>query len=334
MASPVHSRPAGPEHGSPTAEEALPILIGAVQELSMAPTLADVQRVVRTAARRLVGADGATFVLRDTDKCFYADEDAIGPLWKGKRFPLETCISGWAMLNRQHVVIEDIYADDRIPHAAYRPTFVHSLLMVPIRTMDPIGAIGMYWAGQHRATEQEVGLARALADSTAVALEHVRMAEELQITRHLSETDGLTGLPNRRAWDELIEVALKPHAGPVCVALIDLDHFKLYNDTHGHQVGDRLLRDVAEAWRAVLRPGDLLARYGGEEFALLLPDCDITLGMIVTERLRLAMPTGQTASVGVACWDRREAPDGLIARADSALYTAKHAGRNLVVPAH
>ncbi len=76
MASPVHSRPAGPEHGSPTAEEALPILIGAVQELSMAPTLADVQRVVRTAARRLVGADGATFVLRDTDKCFYADEDA------------------------------------------------------------------------------------------------------------------------------------------------------------------------------------------------------------------------------------------------------------------
>ena len=334
MALPAHSRPADPDHGALTAGEALPILIGAVQELSLAPTLDDVQRVVGTAARRLTGADGATFVLRDSDTCFYADEDAIGPLWKGKRFPLETCISGWAMLNRQHVAIEDIYADDRIPHDAYRPTFVHSLLMVPIRTMDPIGAIGVYWADQHRATEQEIGLARALADSTAVALEHVRTAEELLLTRHLSETDGLTGLPNRRAWDELIEVALKPQAGPVCVALIDLDHFKLYNDTHGHQVGDRLLRYVAEAWRAVLRPGDLLARYGGEEFALLLPDCDITLGMIVAERLRLAMPTSQTASVGVACWDRRESPNGVVARADSALYTAKHAGRNLVVPAH
>jgi diguanylate cyclase (GGDEF)-like protein len=334
MASPAQSRSADPEHGALTAQEALPILIGAVQELSLTRTLADVQRVVRTAARRLTGADGVTFVLRDSDKCFHADEDAIGPLWKGKRFPLETCISGWAMLHQQHVAIEDIYADDRIHHDAYRSTFVHSLLVVPIRTMDPVGAIGMYWADQHRATEQEIGLARAMADSTAVALEHVRMAEELLLTRHLSETDVLTGLPDRRAWDELIEVALKPHAGPVCVALIDLDHFKRYSDMHGDQVGDHLLRDVAEAWRGVLRPGDLLARYGGEEFALLLPDCDITLGMIVAERLRLAMPTSQTASIGVACWDRRESPDGVVARADSALYTAKHAGRNLVVPAH
>ncbi len=334
MALPAHSRPADPEPGALTAEDALPILIAAVQELSLAATLQDVQRVVRTAARRLTGADGAAFVLREGDTCFYADEDAIGPLWKGKRFPLEACVSGWTMLNQRHVAIDDIYADDRVPHDAYRPTFVHSLLMVPIRTMDPIGAIGVYWAGRHRATEQEIGLARALADSTAVALEHVRMAEELLLTRHLSETDGLTGLPNRRAWDELIDVALKPQAGPVCVALIDLDHFKLYNDRHGHPVGDRLLRDVADAWRAVLRPGDLLARYGGEEFTLLLPDCDITLGMIVAERLRLAMPTGQTVSVGVACWDRRESADGVLARADSALDTAKHAGRNLVVPAH
>src|ERR1700684_3436860 len=86
---------------------ALAVLVGSLQELSLAQNAETVQRIARTAARRLTGADGATFVLRDGDQCFYVDEDAIEPLWKGQRFPLEACISGWAMLNRQHVVIED-----------------------------------------------------------------------------------------------------------------------------------------------------------------------------------------------------------------------------------
>src|SRR5581483_9662786 len=137
-----------------------------------------------------------TFVLRDDDKCYYVDEDAIEPLWKGQRFPLEQCISGWAMLNRQHVVIEDIYADERIPHEAYRPTFVKSLVMVPIRTLDPLGSIGIYWATRHRATEQQIGLARALADSTAIALENVRRTERLGHAERLAGTDPLTGVGN------------------------------------------------------------------------------------------------------------------------------------------
>src|SRR5581483_219834 len=109
-----------------------------------------------------------------------ADEDAVSPLWKGQRFPLDTCISGWAMLNRQPAVIEDIYADDRIPHDAYRPTFVKSLVMVPIRTLDPVGAIGNYWAAPHQATPAEVQLLQALADTTAVAMENVRVFSELE----------------------------------------------------------------------------------------------------------------------------------------------------------
>lgn len=155
-------------------------LVQAVQRLAMARSLADVQVVVRTAARRLTGADGATIVLRDGDRCFYADEDAISPLWKGQRFPLGSCISGWAMLNRQPVVIDDIYTDDRIPHDAYRPTFVKSLTMVPIRTLDPVGAIGNYWAEQHRPSEREIEMLGALADSTAVAMENVRVLDELE----------------------------------------------------------------------------------------------------------------------------------------------------------
>src|SRR5262245_24907567 len=155
-------------------------LVEVVQRLSLARDLPTVQDIVRRAARRLTGADGATFVLRDGDRCFYADEDAIAPLWKGQRFPMSACISGWAMIHRRSVAIEDIYADDRIPHDAYRPTFVKSLVMVPIRTLDPIGAIGNYWAQQHPPTEEEIKLLQALADTTAVALENIRVFTELE----------------------------------------------------------------------------------------------------------------------------------------------------------
>lgn len=148
-------------------------LISVVQRLSLARSLSEVQTIVARAARRMTGADGATFVMRDGDYCFYADEDAISPLWKGQRFPLESCISGWVMRNRQSTAIEDIYKDDRIPHEAYRPTFVTSLAMLPIRQLRPIGAIGNYWASTHRPTEHELALLQALADSTAVAIENV-----------------------------------------------------------------------------------------------------------------------------------------------------------------
>jgi signal transduction histidine kinase/CheY-like chemotaxis protein len=155
-------------------------LVAVVQQLSMARNLEAVMTIVRTAARRLVGADGATFVLRDGDRCFYAEEDAISPLWKGQRFPLTACISGWAMLNREAAAIEDIYQDARIPHDAYRVTFVKSLVMTPIRTAAPVGAIGVYWANTHKATPEEVELLRALADSTSVAIESVDLLTNLE----------------------------------------------------------------------------------------------------------------------------------------------------------
>ncbi len=155
-------------------------LVAVVQDLSRARTLEAVQAIVRHAARELTGADGATFVLRDGDLCFYADEDAIAPLWKGLRFPMSACISGWSMINRRSAVIEDIYADPRIPAEAYRPTFVRSLAMVPIRREAPIGAIGNYWAVNRAPTEAEVSLLQALADSTSTAIENVSLYRELE----------------------------------------------------------------------------------------------------------------------------------------------------------
>lgn len=155
-------------------------LVSAVQDLSLARDFETIQEIVRHAARELTGADGATFVLRDGDLCYYADEDAIGPLWKGKRFPMTACISGWSMMNKKPAIIEDIYTDTRIPVEAYRPTFVQSLAMVPIRSTAPIGAIGNYWAKRHIATTQEIKLLQALADSTSVAIDSVLLYNQLE----------------------------------------------------------------------------------------------------------------------------------------------------------
>jgi diguanylate cyclase (GGDEF)-like protein len=144
----------------------------------------------------------------------------------------------------------------------------------------------------------------------------------------LAHTDALSGLPNRRAWNlalaaELARAARAPR--PVSVALLDLDHFKAVNDTHGHSAGDRLLRECAAAWRSRLRAGDVLARIGGDEFAVLLPDCPESEAIAIVERLNGG---AQTRSAGLATWDGREDADQLMLRADRSLYAAKAAGRD------
>lgn len=155
-------------------------LVTIVSALSLARTVEQVVVIVRDGARRLLGADGVTFVLRDGDQCHYVDESAVGPLWKGKRFPMSSCISGWCMLNGQTAAIPDIYVDDRIPHDAYRPTFVKSLVMVPVRAQAPIGAIGSYWATTREPRDDEIELIEALANSASLALENVALVQTLE----------------------------------------------------------------------------------------------------------------------------------------------------------
>lgn len=159
---------------------AMESLVGVVQDLSRARDLAAVTAVVREASRGLTGADGATFVLRDGDQCYYVEENAIAPLWKGRRFPVSACVSGWAMLNASSVVIPDIYSDPRVPVEAYRPTFVRSLAMMPIRRTAPIGAIGNYWSYHHVPSPEELSILQALADTTSVALENADLYARLQ----------------------------------------------------------------------------------------------------------------------------------------------------------
>jgi diguanylate cyclase (GGDEF)-like protein/PAS domain S-box-containing protein len=151
-----------------------------------------------------------------------------------------------------------------------------------------------------------------------------------------ARTDELTGLPNRRAWGEELrrELARAQRRGStLSVMMLDLDHFKDYNDTHGHQAGDRLLREAAAGWRSTLRLTDMIARYGGEEFAVLLPECPPRNASEIVARMTACTPAGQTLSAGIAVWDGVEPADALMGRADQALYEAKRSGRNRSVEA-
>lgn len=178
--------------------DAMERLVIAVRELSHARDIDTVASIVRKAARELTGADGATFVLRDDDHCFYIDENAISPLWKGQRFPMRHCVSGWVMHNKEAAVIEDIYSDPRVPIDAYRPTFVKSMLMVPIRKEAPVGAIGNYWAKTRRPTREEINILQALADVTAVAIENAHL--DGQLKKKIAALENSNLALSRFAW--------------------------------------------------------------------------------------------------------------------------------------
>lgn len=151
-----------------------------VRNVSAAEDLREIVEIVKAGARKMCGADGVSFILREGDKSHYVDEDGIAPLWKGSKFPLETCISGWVMIHKQSAIIGDVYSDPRIPHEVYRRTFVKSLVMVPIGD-EPTAALGAYWAEPYKATAEDVQCLQALADAIAVSLKNVRLQEELKL---------------------------------------------------------------------------------------------------------------------------------------------------------
>lgn len=149
----------------------------------------------------------------------------------------------------------------------------------------------------------------------------------------LARRDGLTGIANRLTWEHELSracaIAREQHA-ELTVAILDFDHFKAYNDEHGHPAGDQVLKATAAAWVAALPDPGFVARFGGEEFAVLLPGMAGADAVRVLERLRTVVTHGQTCSIGTATWHDPETPASLVARADQALYHAKREGRNRI----
>ncbi len=208
-----------------------------------------------------------------------------------------------------------------------------ALLVQPVmRAGTPVGVLVLYWDRVLPELADELAtLVNLLAVEASVAIERTETLERLE---RVARTDDLTGLANRRAWHEHLNRELaraRRKETPLAVAIIDLDHFKAYNDRHGHLVGDRFLKQAAAAWSELVRETDVLARYGGEEFALALPDVGGEEAEALLERLRVATPEEERISAGVVVWDGKEDEAELIARADAALYRAKRGGRDQVI---
>ncbi|MBA3865063.1 MAG: sensor domain-containing diguanylate cyclase [Solirubrobacterales bacterium] len=181
--------------------------------------------------------------------------------------------------------------------------------------------------------EESLVYARAtdVTELKRIEVERERLLEKVE---GLAHSDALTGLPNRRSLDEQLprEIArARRSASSLCVAIVDVDHFKAYNDEHGHLAGDTALRECAAAWDTALRAGDSISRFGGEEFLAVLPDCGVEEATEIVERLREVTPPGLTCSAGLARWSGEETAETLVRRADAALYVAKAAGRDRLV---
>lgn len=247
-----------------------------------------------------------------------------------------------AIASGETVLIGRAGARDDAVLAAFGPRA--NVVVIPLRDHDgsPIGGVVVEHPARRgsRIERRVVAMLERFVSHASLALSN---AELLKAVRDLAVTDGLTGLPNRRHLDEFLDRACAQLArgqGTLALMMIDIDHFKKLNDTHGHQVGDDVLRVVGRTLDQNLRAGDVAARYGGEEFCVVMPGASRDEAATAAERLRRAIEAiaddvpHVTASIGVAY-----GPDhGVVAaeiteRADRALYDAKRSGRNLVTVA-
>ena len=179
-------------------------------------------------------------------------------------------------------------------------------------------------------------IAIALAVSIGLLLRRwMLMTNDLvQQLEQLAGTDQLTGVPNRRTWNEqirLLEANARRSGQPLTLAIFDVDEFKKFNDHNGHLAGDDMLRRIAQSMHSLVRAGDLFARFGGEEFVLALSNCPISAGEHKVRELLRSLPSGQTCSAGLTELHASDDLDSALVRADRALYQAKGQGRNRAV---
>lgn len=280
---------------------------------------------------RLAGAEHAVLFEPDIEADLIVPTAAAGSL----RVPHvalrpEASRTGRVLESGQPYFVPDHRHDPEADHEAAERMGIRAGYWQPVvRDGSVIAVLVAYWSAPHpMLPERTVKLLALLADQARTA---ITRAEELGRLAEEAMTDPLTGVANRRGLRDALDRAVanaRVDGRPLSVALLDLDHFKAFNDEHGHLAGDELLREAAAGWAGLLRPADRLSRYGGEEFLVVLPDCDLDAASGAADRLRSAIPGGCTASAGVATWDGAEPMAGLIARADAALYRAKSSGRD------
>ena len=276
-------------------------LLAAVEKLARAATTEEIVELIRTSARRLIGCDGIAMVIRDGDLSHYVEEDAVGPLWKGRKFAMADCISGWAMLHGQTAIIPDIAGDERIPAHLYRDTFVRSLVMAPVGIEHPIAALGAYWSEVYQPSDYEIETVETLARATATALENARLVAAL--SRALAQAE--------LARDELRHRVKNAYLAAQSLAMLSLppDYSRVFAAriaalARAHELIDKKLSQqdsiqISELLRAELEPygenapGRLVL--GGPALALDSAQ-GIALGLAINELATNALKYGALAT--------------------------------------
>jgi diguanylate cyclase (GGDEF)-like protein len=283
-------------------------------------------------AHRLTRADAAVVEMLDGAELVYRAVAGSAERFQGLRMNAGLSLSGRSVRSGEILWCQDAGSDPRVDLQVAREAGARSMVIVPlVHRRKPVGVLKVYAGRPFSFGERELRVSQLLAGTLSAAIARAEMLDRLQAA---ATTDRLTGLPNRRAWDERAarELARAARSGnPVSLALLDLDHFRAYNDAHGFAAGDALLKSSAARWWNCVRSVDLLARLGGEEFGLLLPNCIAPDAVIALERLRNSTRDLRAVSVGIAQWDMQEPLESLMLRADQALYRAKKAGRDRVV---
>jgi diguanylate cyclase (GGDEF)-like protein len=294
--------------------------------------------------RELLGADGTYVQLLGPDRRTMRTAAAAGPLaeaWRGRDQAADAGAAGLVLRSGRSYLVRDVRhadGDAELVAVALGQTPLQSLLAVPLRHAGR--AFGVLTAGSltpYRFDAADVALAETFAASAALAIDNARLYQEAKAQARL---DGLTGLKNHRALQEDLDEALSAldDGRTLVLAVLDLDDFKVVNDTFGHLAGDRTLVQVARLLSAHLRAVDGAYRFGGEEFALMLRDVPPMTAHAILERIRLAVANSEapdvpkvTVSVGFAVAPRHAATrQALLAAADRAMYTSKSRGKNRV----
>lgn len=284
-----------------------------------------------TGIHSIVAVDG-TDVFEDADE------------WQSLEFEANSGLVSMVVKNRHYLPFGGVLRDES-PVVFERDqdlTGLNSLLVLPLLVQDK--TIGTFIVGHcepNRFPGERREMLEVVSNQVAVTLQNARLYSQME---EMASTDGLTGLANHRTFQSKLDEAIARHRRmkkPFATLLTDIDHFKDVNDTHGHPIGDEVLRQVSKCFQNNLRETDFPARYGGEEFAIILEDTELEGAMVIAERLRSELkklvfqgvdgPFSCTISIGVGYWPSdSEDKQTLVEYTDQALYHSKHNGRDRV----